>query len=68
MQAQRATLYDEDFCEWTRHRADLLRAGRFEEAGVEHIAGEIETGLPPSEFPSKCPFTVEQILDPDFLP
>jgi len=27
-----------------------------------------ETGLPRSRFPSECPFTVEQILDPEFLP
>ena len=27
-----------------------------------------ETGLPESEFPENCPYTVEQILDPNFLP
>lgn len=27
-----------------------------------------ETGLPMSTFPQTCPYTVEQILDPDFLP
>ena len=26
------------------------------------------TGLPPATFPAHCPFTPEQILDPDFLP
>jgi hypothetical protein len=139
-------LYDEDFFEWTRHNAELLRSGRFEQADIEHIAEEIEdmgkrnlhemssrvrvllshllkwqlqpekksrswertiasqrtelgqlledspslrvriqpnlrhiyqksvqlavldTGLPNSQFPSECPFTVEQILDPEFLP
>jgi Domain of unknown function DUF29 len=28
----------------------------------------IETGLPLGHFPLECPFTVEQILDPEFLP
>jgi uncharacterized protein DUF29 len=28
----------------------------------------IETGLPLDNFPAECPFTVEQILDPEFLP
>jgi Domain of unknown function DUF29 len=27
-----------------------------------------QTGLPLSQFPGECPFTVEQILDPEFLP
>jgi len=139
-------LYDEDFFEWTRRNAELLRAGRFEHADIEHIAEEIEdmgkrdlhelnsrvrvllthllkwqlqpekksrswertiasqraelgqlledspslrvkvppnlrriyqrsvglavleTGLPKDQFPAECPFTVEQILDPEFLP
>src|SRR4051812_45953919 len=37
-----AELYDKDFAEWTRHNADLLRAGRVSEADIEHIAEEIE--------------------------
>jgi hypothetical protein len=139
-------LYDEDFFEWTRRNAELLRAGRLEQADIEHIAEEIEdmgkrdlkevnsrvqvlaghllkwrfqpakrsqswistivtqrveiendlkqspslkrkvggalpdnyakavrlamaqTGLPKGHFPAECPFTVEQILDPEFLP
>jgi hypothetical protein len=28
----------------------------------------VETRLPASTFPDRCPFTAEQILDPDFLP
>ena len=142
----RSGLYDEDFFEWTRVNGELLRAGRFEQADIEHIAEEIEdmgkrnlhemnsrvrvllshllkwklqpekksrswertiasqrtelgqllednpslrvsiqpklryiyqksvqlavldTGLPNSHFPSECPFTVDQILDPEFLP
>jgi len=32
------------------------------------LAASGETGLPLSEFPSICPYTVEQILDPDFWP
>jgi len=144
--ANQSELYDEDFFEWTRRSAELLRAGRFDHADIAHIAEEIEdmgkrdlralgshvevllahllkwqfqpekrsaswqntvavqragvarllaqypsfrsriepdlavnyefavrravreTGLPRSRFPSECPFTVEQILDPEFLP
>ena len=35
-------LYDHDFLEWTRCNAALLRAGRFGEADILHIAEEIE--------------------------
>ncbi len=35
-------LYDRDFLEWTRCNAALLRARRFEEADIEHLAEEIE--------------------------
>jgi hypothetical protein len=139
-------LYDEDFFEWTRRNAELLRAGQLEQADLQHIAEEIEdmgkrdlkelnsrmrvllihllkwqlqpekrsrswnttivaqrieieddleqspslkgkldrglpdnyakavrraiseTGLAREQFPSACPFTLEQILDPEFLP
>ena len=27
-----------------------------------------QTGLPESAFPETCPYSIEQILDPDFLP
>ena len=27
-----------------------------------------KTGLPPNTFPTQCPFTVDQVLHPDFLP
>jgi hypothetical protein len=33
---------------------------------VRHTCSE--TGLPASTFPGSCPWTTEQILDPDFLP
>lgn len=35
-------LYEQDFFEWTRRNAALLRAGRLEDADLEHIAQEIE--------------------------
>ena len=37
-----ADLYDQDFAEWTRQNAELLRSGRASEADLEHIAEEIE--------------------------
>ncbi len=35
--------YDRDFYAWATEQAALLRAGRFAEADVQHIAEEIET-------------------------
>jgi len=35
-------LYDRDFLQWTQCNAALLRAGRFAEADIEHVAEEIE--------------------------
>lgn len=35
-------LYEQDFLEWTARNAELLRAGQFHEADIEHIAEEIE--------------------------
>ncbi len=34
-------LYNRDFFEWTSRNAELLRAGRFDEVDVEHVAQEI---------------------------
>jgi hypothetical protein len=139
------TLYDEDFAVWAAETASVLRAGRFSELDIEHVAEEIEdmakgqrrelvsrltvllihllkwkhqpekrspswqsamdrqraelaelfedspslrrsvealpkayrnarrrtgieTRLPAETFPRECPFTLEQVLDEDFLP
>lgn len=35
-------LYDRDFFQWATVNADLLRAGRFAEADIDHIAEEVE--------------------------
>ena len=37
-----AQLYDRDFFEWIHCNAPLLRAGRFDQADIEHIAEELE--------------------------
>ena len=37
------TLYETDFVEWTAHTAELVRAGRFDEVDLEHLAEEIES-------------------------
>jgi|SRR5580658_1139492 hypothetical protein len=42
MMMRPAELYDRDFFEWTQCSAALLRAGRFDQADVEHIAEETE--------------------------
>lgn len=38
-----ATLYDRDFLAWAHEQTELLRAGKFSEADIGHIADEIET-------------------------
>jgi hypothetical protein len=35
-------LYERDYFEWTIRQAELLRAGRFEELDIDHVAEEIE--------------------------
>ena len=37
-----AALYDEDFYLWTRDQAAAIRAGRFTDLDVEHLAEEVE--------------------------
>lgn len=46
------------------HPAEVLE----EEYGTAVLYAADETGLPVSAFPARCPYTVEQVLDPDFLP
>jgi hypothetical protein len=36
------TLYDTDFVEWSARTAELVRAGRFQDVDLEHLAEEIE--------------------------
>jgi hypothetical protein len=38
-----STLYDRDFFAWSREQVELLRAGKLDEADIEHIADEIES-------------------------
>jgi Domain of unknown function DUF29 len=37
-----ATSYDEDAILWSEQQARLMRAGRFAELDIEHLADEIE--------------------------
>jgi hypothetical protein len=39
----RSPLYDRDFHAWANEQAELLRAGEFARADIEHIAREIES-------------------------
>lgn len=39
-----------------------------EEYAIAVLDAADETGLPESTFPAACPFTIEEILDSDFLP
>ncbi|HLH50492.1 MAG TPA: DUF29 domain-containing protein, partial [Roseiarcus sp.] len=37
------SLYDRDFYAWSQKQAALLRAGKLQQADIEHIAEEIES-------------------------
>ena len=39
----KSPLYDVDFFAWSREQAELLRAGRLDEADIERLADEIES-------------------------
>jgi hypothetical protein len=39
----KSTLYDRDFYAWSNQQAALLRAGKLQQADLEHIAEEIES-------------------------
>jgi hypothetical protein len=47
-----------------RNHAEAVLADVYTEA-VERAAAE--TGLPRSSFPAECPYTLEQLLSPEFL-
>lgn len=42
LQPSASILYDQDFFAWTAETAHLLRAGRFSEVDIAHVAEEIE--------------------------
>jgi hypothetical protein len=39
----KSTLYDQDFYAWSNQQVALLRAGKLQQADIEHIAEEIES-------------------------
>lgn len=47
-----------------RHSDDAVSAAY----KIAALRASGETGLPSTAFPDACPYTIEQILDPDFLP
>jgi len=49
-----------------KHYPAQALGGRAYQIAMLRASGE--TGLPKSAFPETCPYTIEQILDPDFLP
>lgn len=48
-------------------RANLRQSIEKTYSSARRLAGK-ETGLPLDTFPSRCPFTADQLLDPDYLP
>ncbi len=56
-----APSYEEDSVAWLEDQAQRARRGQ---------AGELnlETGLPLRDLPERCPFEVDEVLDPRWLP
>jgi uncharacterized protein DUF29 len=63
-------LYDRDLFEWAVRNAELLRAGRLEEADIDHIAEEIETmaGSQRRELRSRLRVLIAHLLKWQFQP
>jgi hypothetical protein len=66
-------LYEQDFYACANQQPVLLRDGRFSEAdmrayGTAMIQTESETGLSEATFPATCPWSFDQMMDPDFWP
>jgi hypothetical protein len=53
------SLYERNFCLWLEEQARLLGEGPLD---------QIETGLAPDAIPPVAPWSLEEALDPDFLP
>jgi hypothetical protein len=75
--------YERDFYACAHEQAALLRAGRLGDADIAHIAEGIDsmgkqekreladrlaTKLDEAMFPTICPWSIEQMMDPDFWP
>lgn len=48
-------------------RASLRQSIEKTYPSARRLAGK-ESALPPDTFPARCPFTADQLLDPDYLP
>jgi hypothetical protein len=56
--------YHQDFFAWANEQAGLLRKGRLSEV----LGAARETGKDRSMVPIVCPWSFEQITDPNFYP
>jgi hypothetical protein len=76
--ARRSTSWESTLVTQRRKLQRLLRRSPSLQAGVKDSVAEVwadavreasvETRLPAETFPEQCPYTPEQILDPNFLP
>ncbi|NET33154.1 MAG: DUF29 domain-containing protein [Cyanothece sp. SIO1E1] len=57
--------YETDFVVWAESMAELLRMKRFDEFDLENLIDEVQDL---SNFPTSSPYTIEQTLDPEYLP
>lgn len=79
---ERQSLYERDFYLWLEQQAARLRDDLEESPSLRahlaavfpHAYGDararavIQTGLPQRVFPQTSPYTLEQVLDPQYLP
>jgi hypothetical protein len=61
----RSGFYHEDFFQSPGLR---LRSGLPDNYAQAVRRANAETGLTSARFPGECPYTMQQILDPEFLP
>jgi len=76
--ARRSASWESTLLTQRRKLRRLLRQSPSLKPGLREVVVEayrdaaketgVETRLPDKTFPDECPFTAEQILDPDFLP
>jgi hypothetical protein len=59
--------YNGDIIAWANEQARLLRAGQFDALDIEHFATR-ETGCWHEAFPESCPWSFDQIMNPEFWP
>ncbi len=62
-------LYETDFLSWIEDQVNLLKTQQWQQLDTLNLIVAIrETKIGEQIFPEVCPYTLEQTLDPQFLP